>query len=115
MTVQGTNQGRTVSTNVSVNVVVDLPTAQAPACHIACSTGWGLTDIPVRDLVAGGHRPVQRDRGLRSRAEQERRRLDPTIARRRGPLDTTYTLKFATSYRFRVRAVDAGGNWSPWV
>ena len=24
-------------------------------------------------------------------------------------------LKFATSYRFRVRAVDAGGNWSPWV
>ena len=64
LTVQGTNQGRTVSTNVSVNVVTDLPTAQAPSLSFIPITRMGSTDIPVRIVLASGHRPVQRDSRL---------------------------------------------------
>ena len=68
------------------------------------------------DLVAGGHRPVQCDRRLRSRHQATNGGAwSPSIALARPSETTTFTLGFATSYRFRVRAVDAAGNWSPWV
>ena len=38
-----------------------------------------------------------------------------TVSRTATQRDATYTLAFDTIYQFRVRAVDAGGNWSPWV
>jgi hypothetical protein len=37
------------------------------------------------------------------------------ISRTATQLEVPYTLRFDVTYRFRVRAVDAAGNWSPWV
>ena len=115
--VQGTNQGRTVTVNLPVNVVVDIPTAKPPVTSLISGRDrWVGARSKVRVSLAGGHRSVQRDRRLRGRAEHEWRRLDLHGLDDR-PVQPwpIYTLEFDTVYRFRVRAVDAAGHWSPWV
>jgi hypothetical protein len=115
LTVQGINQGRTVSTNVSVNVVVDLPTAKAPTLTFIQGTRIGTTNTPVRISWPAATDPSSAIAGYEVSSSQSGGAWSPAIARGATQLDATYTLSFSTSYRFRVRAVDAAGNWSPWV
>jgi subtilisin len=115
MTVQGTNQGRTVSTNVSVNVVVDLPTAQAPSLSFILHNQMGMADIPVRITWPAASDPSSAIAGYEVQSSKSGGAWTPAVALGAAQRDTTYRLNYATSYRFRVRAVDAAGNWSPWV
>ena len=46
--VQGTNQGRTVTVNLPVNVVVDIPTAQPPVTSLVSGVKMGRTTLKVR-------------------------------------------------------------------
>lgn len=115
LTVRGTNQGRTVSTNVSVDVVQDLPTANAPSLSFIPISRMGMTDMPVRISWPAATDPSSAIAGYEVGSSESGGAWSPTISLGAAQRDVTYTLKFATSYRFRVRAVDAGGNWSPWV
>jgi hypothetical protein len=115
MTVQGTNQGRTVSTNVSVNVVVDLPTAKAPSLSFIPITRMGTNDIPVRISWPAATDPSSAIAGYEVASSHGGGAWSASTALGAAQQAATYTLGFATSYRFRVRAVDAAGNWSPWV
>jgi hypothetical protein len=100
---------------VSVNVVVDPPTAQAPSLSFILHNRMGMTDIPVRISWPAATDPSSAIAGYEVESSQSGGAWTPAIALGAAQHDTTYTLKFATSYRFRVRAVDAAGNWSPWV
>jgi hypothetical protein len=115
LTVLGTNQGRHVSTNVSVNVVVDLPTAKAPALSFIPITRMGLADIPVRISWPAATDPSSAIAGYEIGTSESGGAWSPSVALGATHEEMGYTLRFATSYRFRVRAVDAAGNWSPWV
>ena len=114
ITVRGTNQGRTVSTNVPVSVVVDLPTAKAPSLTFIPGTRMGA-DMPVRISWPAATDPSSAIAGYEFAFSQSGGAWSAAISRGPAELDTTLNLRFATTYRFRVRAVDAGGNWSPWV
>src|SRR4029079_6026057 len=46
--VQGTNQGRTVTVNVPVNVVVDIPTAKPPVTSLVSGIKIGRSTLKVR-------------------------------------------------------------------
>jgi hypothetical protein len=115
ITVQGTNQGRTVSTNVPVNVVVDLPTAHGPSLSFIPITRMGMTDMPVRISWPAATDPSSAIAGYELQSSHSGGAWSPSIALGPTQKDVTYTLGFASSYRFRVRAVDAAGNWSPWT
>ena len=63
-----------------------------------------------RPPIRPARSPATRSSGARTAAP------GPPRSRRRSASPwPTYTLGFDTVYRFRVRAVDAAGHWSPWV
>ena len=117
MTVQGTNQGRTVSTNVSVNVVVDLPDRPGPVALVHPDHPDGHDRHPgPRSSWPAATDPSSAIAGYEVAVEPQWRRVEPADRPRRGPArHHVHPGVRRPSYRFRVRAVDAAGNWSPWV
>jgi hypothetical protein len=75
----------------------------------------GMADIPVRITWPAASDPSSAIAGYEVESSRSGGAWTPAVALGAAKRDTTYTLKYATSYRFRVRAVDAAGNWSPWV
>jgi subtilisin family serine protease len=113
--VEGASQGRIVPATVMVDVVEDDPTAQPPVAtlrlgsRMALGAAWvdvtwpaatdpssPITAYQVQRSVAGG--PWS---GLITR----------TAAQRSGG----YLVAFGAATRFRVRAADSAGHWSPWA
>ena len=114
--VRGTNQGRTSDTTIAINVVENDPTAIAPTTRVRITTKIGRTSTLVRVDWAAATDPTSPIAGYevqRSVNGGAVGRHDRHCPRRQRFAD--YTLAFDTTYRFRVRAVDTGGHWSPWA
>ncbi len=112
--VKGTNQGRAMSTTLTVNVVQDLPTARPPIMSlVAGELGW--RSIRVRVGWSPATDPTSPIAGYQVEQTTDGSTWVPISTF--GPTQhaATYTLAFDTNYRFRIRAVDTAGNWSPWA
>ncbi len=112
---QGTNQGRTVTMTVSVNVVADDPTAVAPVA--ALKVGWRMRlNATWADISwPAATDPTSAIAGYELQERVNNGSWGATIARPATVRSGTYLLGFGTTYRFRVRAMDVAGHWSPWV
>jgi subtilisin family serine protease len=113
--VKATNEGRTKTATLSVEVVQDLPTAQPPSTVLMSGIKMGVTSLVVRVVW-----PVATDPSSPIAGYQVQRSLDgvtwaSTVTRSAAQHEAAYALKFDTTYRFRVRARDTGDNWSLWV
>ena len=112
--VQGRNQGRTASTRLTVNVVVDLPTARPPIMSlIRGELGW--RSIRVRVVWPLATDPTSPIAGYQVERTSDGTTWTSTVTVGATQHDTFWALGFDTNYRFRVRAVDTAGNWSPWA
>ena len=115
LVVTGTNHGRTREAAVTLVVENDPPAVAAPTTASLLGGIVRSTSSPVRvtwpaatdasSAIAGYQLETSVDGGAWGATTS----LGPSI---RG---TSRFLAFGHSYRFRVRAVDAAGNWSPWV
>jgi hypothetical protein len=114
--VRGTNQGRTVEGTIPVTVTEDDPTANPPTTtSVANGSTMGRTTSKIRvtwpvatdpsSAIAG----YELQRSANGGAWEGSRSLSATT---RAYVDT---VAFDTTYRYRVRAVDAVGHWSPWA
>jgi hypothetical protein len=113
--VQGRNQGRTVSTRLTVNVVEDPPTAQPPIMSLMPGVQLGRTSVKVRVVWPPASDPTSPIGGYQVQKTTDGVTWTSTISLGATRHETTYTLALDTNYRFRVRAVDTAGNWSPWA
>ena len=89
--VRGTNQGRTVVSNLPVTVVNDVPTANAPF-RPSAGRHDGARPPPSPRVVAGGHRPVQPDRRATRCSAAATAARGPARSTRPAPSETTCTL-----------------------
>jgi subtilisin family serine protease len=112
---QGTNQGRTQTTNLAVNVVQDSPTAQAPVTSPIAGVTMGASALAVRVSWRAATDPTSGIGAYQVQARIGAGAWGATVARTGTQLSAVYSLAYATSYGFRVRAMDTAGNWSPWV
>ncbi len=122
ITVKGTNQGRTKTTVVPVTVTNDDPTAATPTAapvrgtQIAVNGSGTPTSMTLRIKWAAATDPSSA-----IVAYQLDRRVDAGAWTRVGATDgagrsiIVSGLSLAATHRFRVRAQDAVGNWSPWA
>ena len=115
ITVQGTNQGRTITLNLPIRVVQDLPTAQSPVTSLISGETLGRTTLKVRVSWPAATDPSSAIAGYEVQRSTNGGAWHSTISTPVGAPWPTYTLDLDTVYKFRVRAVDAAGNWSPWV
>jgi subtilisin len=113
--VEGTNQGRTQRTTVSVNVVEDSPTAQPPVVALAGGATMVAASLNVRVSWPAASDPSSAIAGYEVQVSKGGGPWGATIARTAGQRDFVYTLAYDVAYRLRVRAVDTAGNWSPWA
>ena len=113
--VKGTNQGRTATTTIPVEIVEDTPTAYAPSAGLAYATRLGTTTTPVRVTWPKGTDPTSPIGGYEVEVSRDGGPWGDTIARSASQLDAMFTVDFGTPYAFRVRTRDTAGNWSPWV
>ena len=113
--VRGTNQGRTVNLTVSVNVVVDLPTAKAPVATFGKGLQMATNALPTRVAWPAATDPSSGIDGYEVQASANGAAWAYTIATPATQREVVYPLAFDTTYRFRVRALDTAGNWGAWV
>ncbi len=113
--IRGTNQGRVVDSTVSVNVVENDPTAFAPTTRVRIGTMIGRTSTPVRVDWPAATDPTSQIAGYEVERSINDGPWGGTMSRPATLLFADYSLSYDTTYRFRVRAVDTGGNWSPWA
>ena len=114
--VQGTNQGRTMSTTLTVNVIADLPTAQPPTTtSLVANVKMATGSTMVRAAWPAASDPSSPIAGYQVQISPEGGAWGGTVSRTATQIAANYSLAFDAVYRFRVRAVDTAGNWSPWV
>ncbi|MEP6639480.1 MAG: S8 family serine peptidase [Chloroflexota bacterium] len=114
--VTGTNQGRTVTASVPVNVVEDLPTAVPPSASLFSIVRMGQGTIPMRVTWPAATDPSSAIAGYEVQTNVNDGPWGGTIARTAAQRDTTFAgVPLDAVVRFRVRAQDTAGNWSPWV
>ena len=114
--VRGTNQGRTVVLNLPVTVVNDVPTANLPYGAIQVGVTMGHSAANVRVLWPAATDPTSPIVGYQVQRSQDGGAWGGTIDADRHPAARpSWRWRSASSYRFRVRALDRAGNWSPWV
>jgi subtilisin family serine protease len=112
--VQGTNQGRTVTASIPVEVVQDLPTTAPPVARVVPAVRAGMTMAPVTvswpaatdtSGIAGYELQVQRGTSA----------WGGTVTRTGAQRDASFNLENGIPYMFRVRARDNVGNWGDWT
>jgi subtilisin family serine protease len=113
--VQGVNQGRTVNTTIDVNVVEDLPTAVAPQAGVLSGVRLNAGSVLVRVNWPAATDPSSAIAGYEIQSSRAGGAWSASLVRTATQLTANFTLPFGTSVRFRVRAQDAVGHWSPWV
>lgn len=113
--VEGTNQGRTMQTTVSVNVVEDLPTAQPPLVALIGGVRMADSWMNVRVTWPAATDPSSAIAGYQVQFSKGYGPWGATIARTAAQRDVVYTFAYDIAYRLRVRAIDSAGNWSPWA
>src|SRR4051812_19513950 len=114
--VSGTNQGRTVAGSIPVNVVEDDPTASPPrTTSLASGSKMGQSGAKIRITWPAATDPstaingYELERSLNGGAWGDTRTFTAATS------FTFDTVSFDATYRYRVRAVDAVGHWSPWA
>jgi subtilisin len=119
--VSGTNWGRTDSATLTVEVAADLPTAKAPSTSVLSGSVLGLSSTGVNTVTL---RPAW---AAATDPSDPIVRYEVERSVNGGAYGWTVTtsgstrsvavagLSFGTTYRFRVRAQDSDGSWSPWV
>jgi subtilisin family serine protease len=113
--VQGTNQGRTESTTVTVNVVNDPPTARAPLTSLVAVVPLSKTSAQVRVFWPAATDPHSAIAAYQVQTSKNGGTWGATVSTSGATQEARYTLAFDAIYQFRVRAMDAAGNWSPWA
>lgn len=121
MQVTGTNWGRTKSATVTVEVASDLPTAKAPVVSVLSGTSLGRSSAGVMSVTLRTAWSAATDPSDRIvRYEIERSFNGGTWGATRATTASVRSmswagLAFGASHRFRVRALDSDGDWSPWA
>ncbi len=121
MQVNGTNWGRTKSTTLTVQVAADLPTAKAPVVSVLSASSLGRSSTGANSVTLRASWSAATDPSDRIvRYEIERNANGGawgwTKATSASVRSTSFSgLAFGTTYRFRVRAQDSDGDWSPWA
>ena len=113
--VEGTNQGRTDSVNVPINVVTNDPTASPPVASMTYG-GRLASTVDVRVTWPAATDPSSTIGAYQVETSVNGGAYGSTI-------DTAGNVRAimasvvvgGSSYRFRVRAQDTAGNWSPWA
>jgi hypothetical protein len=113
--VRGTNQGRTADTSVTVNVIADDPTASPPQMSFWNGKRMGLTTTPIRVAWPAATDPSSAIGGYQVQRSINGGAWGGTTSVTGTTRSVLTTVGFDTTYQFRVRAVDVGGHWSPWV
>jgi subtilisin len=113
--VQGTNQGRTMTISVSVNVVEDNPTARPPVASMVAGWRMGTSSLMMRVSWPAATDPSSPIASYEVETSRNGGAWGSTTARTAAQREIGYTVGFDANYRFRVRAVDTAGNWSPWA
>ena len=109
------NQGRTKTLAVPLQVVQDNPTANAPATTPQAGVPVGPTILPVRIGWNVATDPTSPIAGYQVEMSVKGGAFGAAVNLPASARDTTRTVSFEVPYRFRVRAVDTAGNWSPWA
>ena len=113
--IRGTNQGRSETITIPVQVVEDNPTASPPTSALITGTRMGTTTTPIRVSWPAATDPssaitmYQLQQSLNDGPWGNTLNLSGTTR------SATLTVALDQTYRFRVRAMDAGGHWSPWA
>ena len=113
--ITGTNQGRTSTTTITVNVVENNPTAFAPVVTIRSTTKMMLNAVYVDVAWPAATDPSSPISGYELQRSVAGGAWAPAIAFAPTQRGTTVLVGFDTSNRFRIRAQDSGGHWSPWA
>jgi hypothetical protein len=111
----GTNQGRSISTVVTVTVEVDEPTVGPPVARPAVGAAASATSVPFTVLWPAATDPTSPIAGYELQMSRDGGPWGSTVATAASVLKTGRTLVVGSTYRFRVRARDAVGVWSPWA
>jgi subtilisin family serine protease len=113
--VNATNQGRIQSTSLAVEIFADLPVAAPPVASIQPSVAAAANAATVQVRWPDATDPSSPIAGYELEISRDGGPWGQTIASGAGQAAASYALEVKASYGFRVRAMDRGGNWSPWV
>jgi hypothetical protein len=113
--VKGTNQGRTVLASLPITIVEDDPTASVPSSAIQADTTMGHAAANVRVAWSTATDPTSPIAGYQLERSQDGGPWGATIDRTAAQREAVIALTLDKTYRFRVRAIDRAGNWSPWA
>ena len=113
--VTATNQGRSETTTIPVDVVVDDPTANTPITSLLFGVWMGRTSVAMRVGWSPATDPSSSIAGYEVQVSRSGGPWTDTVAAAGNQTNTSYTLTLDGSYRFRIRAQDAAGHWSPWA
>jgi len=113
--VKATNQGRTATRTIDVEVVEDDPTAAPPSASVQLGSQLMLNAVWADVAWPAATDPSSSIAGYELQTSRNGAAWSPSIVL--GP-SQTHSIVLAgleTSWRFRLRAVDAAGHWSPWA
>jgi subtilisin len=119
--VVGSNWGRIKSTTVTVNVSSDLPTAKAASVSVATRVSLGRLADGTNNVTLRASWPAATDPsdaivGYQVEHSVNGGAFGGTVSTSAETRTAAFrSLAFAATYRFRVRAQDSDGDWSPWV
>ncbi len=113
--ITGTNQGRTSTTTITVDVVENDPTAFAPVASIRPATKMMPTAVYVDVAWPAATDPSSPITGYELERSVAGGAWSPATAFTAAQRSTPVVVGFDVSNRFRIRAEDSGGHWSPWV
>jgi subtilisin family serine protease len=119
--VVGTNWGRVKSTTVAVEVSSDLPTANAPSASVATNLSLGRLPDGTNNVTLRASWPAATDPsdaivGYQVEHSAGGGAYGGTISTSASTRTALFrSLAFSVGHRFRVRAQDSDGDWSPWV
>jgi hypothetical protein len=98
-----------------VEVFADPPNSAAPQVSIQAGAAAGSTTAPVRVTWPEATDPSSPIAGYEVEISRDAGPWGQTIAVNGVQREASYVLELKASYVLRLRAMDGGGNWSPWV
>jgi subtilisin family serine protease len=119
--VVGSNWGRVKSTTVTVEVSSDVPTAKAPTISVATGLSLGRlangsNTVTLRATWPAATDPSDPIAGYQVEHSNNGAAFGSTVNTTAATRTAAFRgLAFSTTHRFRVRAQDRDGDWSPWV
>ncbi len=96
-------------------MVSDPPTAQPPVTSLIAGVQASRTAEAVRVFWPAATDPHSPIASYQLQASKNGGSWGGTVSTPGSTPEARYTLAFDATYRFRVRAMDAAGNWSPWA